>query len=76
MSEAKVSRQLVKMEGNFVNPVPWWRLDRKIINKVRGVEEFPAEPAKHPKCIEIMEGSGEENMHVVFRRSPFTQENK
>jgi len=63
-----VNRQLVKMDGNFVPRSAWWNFPRKLMNKLRGIQEMPENPINHPACYEIREGSSEDDMSIVFSR--------
>lgn len=68
MNDRTVNFQLVKMDGDFVPRSPWWNLPRKLMNKIRGVQEMPTNPINDPRCAEIIEGGSDSEMRVVYRR--------
>jgi hypothetical protein len=68
MNDRTVNFQLVKMDGDFVPRSQWWNLPRKLMNKIRGIQEMPANPINHPACAEILEGGSHADLRVVYRR--------
>lgn len=68
MTPQNVSFQLVKMDGDFVPRSPWWNLPRRLMNKIRGTQEMPANPINDPRCAEILEGGSASDLRVVYRR--------
>jgi hypothetical protein len=63
-----VNFQLVKMDGDWVQRPPWYRVDLWVKYRLQGKNIMPREPRNHPACQEILEAVGDQPARVVFRR--------